>query len=62
VDVPQSDTAARQVMSASMPAPVVEAMFRLFAEGQFDDSQVLDTVRAITGREPRSFMNWGRPP
>jgi hypothetical protein len=45
-------------MSASMPAPVVEAMFRFFAEGQFDDSQVLDTVSEITGREPRNFIQW----
>jgi hypothetical protein len=39
----QPDAAARKEMSVSMSAPVVEAMFRFFAQREFDGSQVLDT-------------------
>jgi uncharacterized protein YbjT (DUF2867 family) len=54
----QSDADARAEMSSSMPAEYVDAFFSFFAEGTLDESEVLPTVRKITGREPRSFEQW----
>jgi uncharacterized protein YbjT (DUF2867 family) len=56
----QPDAEAREEMSQSMPADFVDAFFRFFAEGEFDDSQVLPTVNEITGRQPRAFEQWAR--
>ncbi|MBV9180460.1 MAG: NAD(P)H-binding protein [Acidobacteria bacterium] len=44
----------------SNPEDFVEAFLRFFAEGEFDDSEVLPTVQEITGRAPRSFEDWAR--
>jgi uncharacterized protein YbjT (DUF2867 family) len=55
---PQSDAEARAEMSETIPAKYVDAFFRFFADGEFDDSQVLSTVQEITGRPPRSFEQW----
>jgi uncharacterized protein YbjT (DUF2867 family) len=55
---PQSDAEARTEMSATVPAKYVDAFFRFFADGEFDDSQVLPTVQELTGRPPRSFERW----
>jgi uncharacterized protein YbjT (DUF2867 family) len=57
---PQSDEAARTEMAATTPAPYVDAFFRFYSDGEFDDSRVVDTVRRITGREPRRFGEWAR--
>jgi uncharacterized protein YbjT (DUF2867 family) len=54
----QSDIEARDEMSKSFPANFVDAFFRFFAKGEFDDSQVLPTVHEITGRQPRTFKQW----
>jgi hypothetical protein len=54
----QSDSEAREEISKSFPANFVDAFFRFFAEGEFDDSQVLPTVLEITGRQPRTFKQW----
>jgi uncharacterized protein YbjT (DUF2867 family) len=54
----QSDRGAREEMSKSFPANFVDAFFRFFAEGEFDDSQVLPSVLEITGRQPRTFKQW----
>jgi uncharacterized protein YbjT (DUF2867 family) len=56
----QTDEEAREEMSKSFPANFVDAFFRFFSEGEFDDSQVLPTVREITGRQPRDFEQWAR--
>jgi len=56
----QSGSEAREEMSKSFPANFVDALFRFFAEGEFDDSQVLPTVYEITGRRPRDFEQWAR--
>ncbi|HZF41523.1 MAG TPA: NAD(P)H-binding protein [Blastocatellia bacterium] len=56
----QADDEAREEMSKSFPANFVDAFFRFFAEGEFDDSQVLPTVHEITGRQPRAFEQWAR--
>jgi uncharacterized protein YbjT (DUF2867 family) len=56
----QADDEAREEMSKSFPVGFVDAFFRFFAEGEFDDSQVLPTVQEITGRRPRSFEQWAK--
>jgi uncharacterized protein YbjT (DUF2867 family) len=55
---PQSDAEARVEMSESMDANVVDAFFRFFAKGEFDDSRVLPTVSEMTGHQPRTFLQW----
>jgi uncharacterized protein YbjT (DUF2867 family) len=54
----QSDVDARAEMSSSMPADYVDAFFSFFADGNLDESKVLDTVERVTGRKPRSFEQW----
>jgi uncharacterized protein YbjT (DUF2867 family) len=54
----QTDAEARAEMSASMPAEYVDAFFNYFAEGAYDDSQVLPTVQELTGRLARTFEQW----
>jgi uncharacterized protein YbjT (DUF2867 family) len=55
---PLADDEARAGMVENTPPPVVDALFRFFSAGEFDDSPVLDTVEAVTGRAPRSFAQW----
>ena len=57
---PLSDQAARARMAADTPAPFIEAFFRFYSDGEFDDSAVLDTVERIAGRPPRTFADWAR--
>ncbi len=56
----QSDAEARAELSVDTPAPVVDGFFRFFSDGEFDDSPVVDTVRELTGRAPRTFEQWAR--
>jgi uncharacterized protein YbjT (DUF2867 family) len=56
----QPDDEAREEMSKSFPANFVDAFFRFFADGEFDDSQVLPAVHEITGRQPHTFEQWAR--
>ena len=57
---PLSDEAARTRMATDTPAPIIEAFFRFYSEGEFDDSIVLDTAERILGRPPRTFADWAR--
>ena len=57
---PLSDEQARLEMAADTPAPFIDAFFRFYSDGEFDDSSVLDTVQQITGRPPRRFEQWAR--
>lgn len=57
---PLSDDEARGAMAADTPAPYVDAFFRFFSDGEFDDSPVLDAVRRLTGRPPRRLEQWAR--
>jgi len=57
---PLTDDDARAGMAADTPAPFIDAFFRFFSDGEYDDAPVLDTVRALTGREPRTFAAWAR--
>ncbi len=57
---PLADDDARAAMAGDTPAAFVDALFRFFTDGEYDDAPVVDTVRAITGREPRTFDEWAR--
>jgi uncharacterized protein YbjT (DUF2867 family) len=54
----QSDEVARAEMAQTTPAPFLEAFFRFFSDGEYDDSVVLDTVRQLTGAAARRFEEW----
>jgi uncharacterized protein YbjT (DUF2867 family) len=54
----QSDIEARAEMSRTMPVEYVDAFFRFFSDGEYDDSRVLPTVQDITGKRPRTFEQW----
>jgi uncharacterized protein YbjT (DUF2867 family) len=57
----QPDDAARaEMLAAGTPAPIVDALFRFFSDGEYDDSGVVGTVKEITGREPGRFAGWAR--
>jgi uncharacterized protein YbjT (DUF2867 family) len=55
---PLSDDQARAQMAADTPAEVIDAFFRFFTAGEFDDSTVEPTVHEITGHPPRTFEQW----
>jgi uncharacterized protein YbjT (DUF2867 family) len=57
---PLSDDAARTQMATDTPTPFIEAFFRFYSDGEFDDSIVLDTVERITRRPPRTFTDWAQ--
>ena len=56
--VAQSDDEARAEMSTQLPPEYVEAFLDFYARGSLDESAVLPTVEAITGRPPNSFGHW----
>jgi uncharacterized protein YbjT (DUF2867 family) len=55
---PEPDDAARARMVATTPAEVVDAFFRFFRGGEYDDSGTTPTVERILGRPPRTFREW----
>jgi len=56
---PLSDDEARASMAADgTPASLIDAFFRFFSAGEFDDSAVTTTVHEVTGRPPRTFDHW----
>jgi uncharacterized protein YbjT (DUF2867 family) len=55
-----SDDEARAQMAADTPAPFIEAFFRFFSDGEYDDSVVVGSVMAITGHQPRTFEQWAQ--
>jgi uncharacterized protein YbjT (DUF2867 family) len=57
---PLSDDQARAQMAADTPAGLIDAFFRFFSAGEFDDSPVIGTVHQITGRPPRTFEQWAQ--
>lgn len=52
------DDEARAEMLRTTPAPYVDAFFRFFVGGEFDDAPVVPAVRDLTGRPPRAFRDW----
>lgn len=57
---PLSDADARAGMAVDTPAAFIDAFFRFFSDGEYDDSIVVDAVQRITGRRPRTFEQWAR--
>lgn len=57
---PEPDAVARSRMAATMPPDVVEAFFRFFVAGEYDDSRVTPTVADLLDRAPRTFADWAR--
>jgi uncharacterized protein YbjT (DUF2867 family) len=57
---PQPDDEARREMLAAMPEPFVDAQFRFFSAGEYDDAVVVDGVERLTGRPPGRFPDWAR--
>ena len=56
----QLDDEARIELAKSAPPGFVDAFFRFFVKGEFDDATVLPTVQEITGHAPRTFEQWAR--
>lgn len=48
----------RAEMTAAMPVEYVDAFFDFYVKGTLDESIVRPTVLEVTGREPRTFMEW----
>ena len=57
---PLSDEQARLEMAADTPAPYLDAFFRFYSQGEFDDSPVVETVHQLTGQQPRRFEQWAQ--
>jgi uncharacterized protein YbjT (DUF2867 family) len=57
---PLSDDEARAQMEADTPSEVIDALFRFFTDGEFNDSLVVDSVHEITGHQPRTFEQWAK--
>ncbi|WP_221357048.1 NAD(P)H-binding protein [Streptomyces beigongshangae] len=55
-----TDEETREALRAAFPAPYAEAFLRFFGDGVLDESQVLPTVEEVTGRPPRTFLQWAR--
>jgi hypothetical protein len=47
-------------MATDTPPSFIEAFFRFYTDGEFDDSIVLDTIERITGRPPCTFTGWAQ--
>lgn len=54
------DEQARAEMAGTTPPPFIDAFFRFYSEGEFDDARVVGTVQELTGRAPRRFADWAR--
>ena len=55
---PEPDDEARRRMTEAMPPPFVDAFFRFFRGGEYDDSRVTTTVPDLLGRPARTFRQW----
>jgi uncharacterized protein YbjT (DUF2867 family) len=55
---PEPDDAARARMSAAMPTEYVDAFFRYFRGGEYDDSRVTADVPDLLDRPARTFRQW----
>jgi len=51
---------ALRALAARTDSPAVDAQFRFFSEGEYDDARVVGTVRAVTGRDAGRFADWAR--
>jgi uncharacterized protein YbjT (DUF2867 family) len=55
---PQPQDQARQEMREIMPEPFVDAIFRFFVDGDYDDGQVDPTLPLLLGRPAGTFAAW----
>ncbi|GLZ46316.1 nucleotide-diphosphate-sugar epimerase [Actinomycetospora sp. NBRC 106375] len=55
---PEPDDAARARMSGTMPERYVDAFFRFFRGGEYDDGHVTSVVPDLLGRPARTFREW----
>jgi uncharacterized protein YbjT (DUF2867 family) len=55
---PQPQDQAREKMRAIMPEPFVDAIFRFFADGDYDDSRVDPTLPQLLGQPAGTFAAW----
>jgi uncharacterized protein YbjT (DUF2867 family) len=55
---PQPQDQARAEMEGIMPEPFVEAIFRFFADGDYDDSRVDPTLPRVLGRPAGTLAAW----
>ena len=53
------DDQARAEMAGNTPPPFIEAFFRFYSEGEFDDARIVGTVQALTGRAPAALSGVG---
>jgi uncharacterized protein YbjT (DUF2867 family) len=57
---PQPDAEARVALAGTFSPSFVDALFRFFVDGEFDDATILPTVSELLGRPPRTFEDWAR--
>jgi uncharacterized protein YbjT (DUF2867 family) len=55
---PQPQDQARQEMQGIMPEPSVDAIFRFFVDGDYDDSRVDPTLPRLLGRPAGTLAGW----
>jgi uncharacterized protein YbjT (DUF2867 family) len=55
---PQSQTQARKEMQAIMPEPFVDAIFRFFIDGDYNDGRVDPTLPRLLGRPAGTLAAW----
>jgi len=55
---PQPQDQARDEMRAIMPEPFVEAIFRFFADGDYDDSRIDPTLSRLLSRPAGTLAAW----
>jgi uncharacterized protein YbjT (DUF2867 family) len=55
---PQPQDQAREEMRAIMPEPFVDAIFRFFADGDYDDSRVDPTLPRLLGQPAGTLAAW----
>jgi uncharacterized protein YbjT (DUF2867 family) len=55
------DEPARTQMTADgTPPEMIDAFFRFYSAGEFDDAMVVGTVPELTGRPARTFEQWAQ--
>jgi uncharacterized protein YbjT (DUF2867 family) len=57
---PEPDDVVHRRMSAAMPPQYVDAFFRFFRGGEYDDSRVTSVVPDLLGRPARTFRQWAQ--
>jgi uncharacterized protein YbjT (DUF2867 family) len=55
---PESDDDAHSRMSETMPPQLVDAFFRFYRDGEYDDSHVTPIAADLLGRPPADFTAW----